>query len=670
MTALGAPPAAGPAGEGQGIAGRLADLGLVAGIVAIVALMIVPLPAPLIDLLVGINICLGILLLLATLYVREPLDFSSFPSVLLVSTLFRLALSIATTRMILLDGHAGHIIDAFGRMVAGGNLVVGLVVFLIITIVQFIVIAKGAERVAEVAARFSLDAMPGKQLSIDSDLRSGLIDKDEARRKRRMLEQESKLHGSLDGAMKFVKGDAIASIVIVLVNLLGGLAIGIWQKDMAFGAAVEKYSILSIGDGLVSQIPALLSAMAAGLLVTRAGGEGDSNLGATIQRQLGQNPRVLIFGGTIALLMAAVPGFPVAVFLGLGAAGLTVGLALHHRTAPRMLQLLGPLGAPFARYARQRRPLPERLLAAAPEPRVPRALALELELSGADRAGAGELQRLRTALDTVLAALQARSGLPLPELEIAVGHGQATSRWRLLVHEVPVAGSPLDRVGDWPEQLAATTQERLSRRLQQLIGVQETTTLLNRAGLHYPEAVKEAVRAVPTAKIADVLRRLVEEDVPISTMRDVLEAIAEAGQHQREPAGIAELVRVSLRRHILARIVREDRLHLAVVSPALEDRLRAAARGGGEVPAVTPEDRAALVAAVAAVRDAGADGLLTAFELRRGVRKLIDDVHADLPVLSFNELVADVELRIVGQVDLPAPALAPPRPAAEPEVAA
>src|SRR5882762_3683465 len=222
----------------EGVFARYSDLVLVAGVIAIVALMVLPLP-------------------LLAIYIGSPLEFSVFPSVLLMTTLFRLSLSIATTRMILLHADAGHIIATFGKVVAGGNLVVGLVVFLIITVVQFIVIAKGAERVAEVAARFSLDAMPGKQLSIDSDLRSGLIDKDEARRRRRALELESKLHGSLDGAMKFVKGDAIAGIVIIVINLLGGLAIGVMQKGMSLGDAMLKYSILTIGDGMVAQIPAL-----------------------------------------------------------------------------------------------------------------------------------------------------------------------------------------------------------------------------------------------------------------------------------------------------------------------------------------------------------------------------------------------------------------------------
>lgn len=236
---------------------RYGDIVLAFGVMAIMCLMVLRLPTSVIDVLVAINIACGVALLLVALYVPHPVAFNSFPSVLLISTLFRLSLSVATTRLILLDAHAGHIIDAFGHFVAGGNLVVGIVVFIIITIVQFIVIAKGAERVAEVAARFTLDAMPGKQLSIDSDLRSGLIDKDEAKRRRSLLERESQLNGALDGAMKFVKGDAIASIIIVIVNLLGGLTIGVLQRDLAAGEAMQVYSILSIGDGMVAQIPAL-----------------------------------------------------------------------------------------------------------------------------------------------------------------------------------------------------------------------------------------------------------------------------------------------------------------------------------------------------------------------------------------------------------------------------
>ncbi|MEW8238205.1 MAG: FHIPEP family type III secretion protein, partial [Candidatus Thiodiazotropha taylori] len=313
----------------HGILSNVSDLFLAVGIVAIIALMVLPLPLLVLDALVALNIVIGLILVLMGVYITSPLQFSVFPSVLLISTLYRLALSVATTRMILLHGDAGHIIDTFGNMVAGGNIVVGLVVFLIITLVQFIVIAKGAERVAEVAARFTLDAMPGKQLSIDSDLRSGLIDKDEAKRKRREIELESKLHGSMDGAMKFVKGDAIAGIVIIIINLIGGLAIGVLQLDMDMGAAMAKYSILTVGDGMVAQIPALLGAMSAGLIVTRATDEkSDRHLGDSIQKQLTAIPRVTLVAGGLCLLLALVPGFPSGIFVGIGVLLLLSGALL------------------------------------------------------------------------------------------------------------------------------------------------------------------------------------------------------------------------------------------------------------------------------------------------------------------------------------------------------
>src|SRR5690554_925093 len=281
--------------------------------------MILPLPLVVIDALVAINISIGFGLLLLGIYIPNPVAFSSFPSVLLLTTLFRLAISIAITKSILLHADGGHIVETFGTLVAGNNLVVGLVVFLIITVVQFIVIAKGSERVAEVAARFTLDAMPGKQLSIDSDLRSGMLDKDEARSKRRLLETESQLYGSLDGAMKFVKGDAICGIVIIIINLLGGLAIGVLQKGMDLGDATRVYSILTIGDGLVSQIPAILATIAAGLVVTRTTSDvDDKHLGEAITRQVTGQPRVLLITAILAFLMMLVPGFPKLVFALLG----------------------------------------------------------------------------------------------------------------------------------------------------------------------------------------------------------------------------------------------------------------------------------------------------------------------------------------------------------------
>lgn len=647
----------------QGFAARYADVALAALVVMIIAAMILPLPALLIDVLVAINITFGVMLLLTSLYLRGPLDFTSFPSVLLVSTLFRLSISIATTRMILVQGHGGHIIQTFGTMVAGGNIVVGLVVFLIITIVQFIVIAKGAERVAEVAARFSLDSMPGKQLSIDSDLRSGLIDKDEARRRRRVLELESKLHGSLDGAMKFVKGDAIASIVIVVVNLIGGLAIGVMQQGLDLAAATHKYSILTIGEGLVAQIPALLGAMAAGLIVTRTVDEDDpSNLGQTIQRQLSGNPRVLLGVGAIAFMMALVPGFPVAVFLGLGFGAVLTGSAIHPRLRPLMLKHLGPVRAmlPGHRAA----PPPTMLLAepAAPKPVVP----LLLEMSG-PQLSAAESEALAAELAAMLERLQYRSGVPLPRLAIHFMAPDERPAWQLLAYELPVGHGER---GD-AAALVAAIEAVLRRNLARFLGVQEAVSLLNRIGEDYPEVVKEAVRAVPAARIAEVMRRLAEEEVPLRNMRDVLEGLTDAAQGERETPRLADMTRIALKRYLIDAAAPDGEVRALVVTPELEAMVRDATRlvDGEERLAIEPEVARSLVATIAeTARETKANALVTSFEVRRAVRKLIEPDLFDLPVLAFNELSSMTRLEMVGQIGLPAGGIAHD-PAAAPAMA-
>jgi type III secretion protein V len=294
---------------------------LVVGILVLVAvvMMIIPLPTALVDVLITSNIAASVLILLTALYITRPIEFSSLPSVILVATLFRLAITITTARLVLLQADAGEIVNAFGSFVIGSNIAVGLVMFLIITVAQFVVITKGSERVAEVAARFSLDALPGKQMSIDSDLRNGDINQAEARRLRRALERESHLYGAMDGAAKFVKGDAIASLIVVLVNLLGGLAVGTLQHGMSLMAATETYSRLTVGDGLVAQIPALLVSVAAGTVVTRVGSDERSDLGTDIVSQLVNNARALGLAAGVMLGLAFIPGFPPSGFLLLAA---------------------------------------------------------------------------------------------------------------------------------------------------------------------------------------------------------------------------------------------------------------------------------------------------------------------------------------------------------------
>ncbi len=297
---------------------RMTQLGVPIGVVMIVVMLVVPLPAVLLDLLLAFNISLSLLILLTAMFVSKPLDFAAFPAVILVLTLFRLALNISSTRLVLTDGYAGKVIETFGHFVIGGSLVVGLVVFLILVIIQFVVITNGAGRVAEVGARFTLDAMPGKQMAIDADLNAGLIDDEEARRRRKEVAAEADFYGAMDGGSKFVKGDAIAGIIITLINLIGGFAIGVAEKGMGFSDAIHTYSLLTVGDGLVSQIPALLLSVATGLVVTRSVSEGD--MGTDIVRQLTRNRTPLRVAGGGAIALCLIPGLPKLPFLIVGGA--------------------------------------------------------------------------------------------------------------------------------------------------------------------------------------------------------------------------------------------------------------------------------------------------------------------------------------------------------------
>jgi len=643
----------------EGPLARYSDLLLVAGVVAIVALMVLPLPPLMIDVLVAVNIAFGLMLLLVGIYISSPLEFSVFPSVLLITTLFRLSLAIATTRMILLHGHAGHIIDTFGKMVAGGNLVVGLVVFLIITVVQFIVIAKGAERVAEVAARFSLDAMPGKQLSIDSDLRSGLIDKEEAKRKRRELELESKLHGSLDGAMKFVKGDAIAGIVIIVINLLGGLGVGVLQQGLDMGTAMLRYSILTIGDGMVSQIPALLGAMSAGLIVTRTtDSEHDRHLGDAIRKQLIAKPRVLMVCGGLCLLFAMVPGFPVAVFVALGLAVGLAGVMATPLLRARVNRFVRP--ARDAVTSSRKREAEEQVLATAlPESRPAVPLLLELPASALKGDSGAQLVR---ALQEVLEHYQLTLGLPLPRISVhgcmpALADGQAGQEapaWRLMAFEVPIAQGELPQE-HLAEALAEATRQALRRHAPLFIGIQETSALLTRAAAEYPDVVKEVLRALPMQRVAEILRRLVEEEVPIRHLRDVLETLADVGQREKDVHTLSEYARIALKRQISYRHAPHGHLRALLLMPELENQLRDAVRVSNGVYQLALDPATAqsvLDAFNAAIREHRPDVIVAAVDLRRHLRKLIEPDAFDTPVLSYQELMPALKLDVLDRVGL------------------
>jgi type III secretion protein V len=417
------------------ILAQRADLVLALLIVATIFMMILPLPTLLVDTLIALNMGIAAILLMVSMYLPNPLAFSSFPTVLLVTTLFRLALSISTTRLVLLDGYAGEIINTFGNFVIGGNLVVGLVVFMILTIVQFIVITKGAERVAEVGARFSLDAMPGKQMSIDGDMRAGVIDQDEARRRREIVQKESQLYGAMDGAMKFVKGDAIAGLIIVGVNLLGGMTIGVLQKGLTASEAIKVYSLLTIGDGLIGQIPALFISITAGIIVTRVSAEGgSSNIGQDIGTQIMAHPRALLIGAGILMLLGVVPGMPTAIFAIIAFSVALLGYTLHRGAREVVDQKTGKVTTVPAMAAAGEKPKARAEPTDDFAPTVPLLMdvASPLQTTFSAEVLNEELLKVRRALYFDL-------GVPFPGIQLRFNDRLPTETYAILLAEVPVS---------------------------------------------------------------------------------------------------------------------------------------------------------------------------------------------------------------------------------------
>jgi type III secretion protein V len=633
---------------------RWADVTLIGGLAAVLMLLILPMPPFILDMAIAFNLSVGILLLLSVLYISKPLDFSTFPTVLLLTTLFRIAISVSTARMILSEMNAGHIVKQFGNMVAAGNIVIGLVVFLIITIFQFIVVAKGAERVAEVAARFSLDAMPGKQLSIDSDLRSGLLGKDEAREKRRTLELESKLHGSLDGAMKFVKGDAIAAIVVVIINLLGGIAVGMFYHNLSAAESVQIFSILSIGDGLVALLPAFFSAIAAGLLVTRTTDEErDAELGPAIARQLSGKPHVLITGGGMMMLMGLIPGFPILIFFALGLGAIAAGAWSHPVSGAWIRNKISPDAATnLAALSTETMVAPSAI----------KALDQLLLTVTAPEGEALNLGLLSARVAKEVERLQDESGVPVPAVRLLAGDAATlgAGTWSLSAYGAPLGTGTLD-AEEFIARVSIITRELLRRNIGIFLGLQEVTDLLNQLGEDYPEVVKEAVRSVSTGKIAEVLRLLAEEGVSLRNLRDPIQAIPDIVQNEHESFAIAERVRVTMRRHLIAPYCQNGRLAALMVGSELEDVLRNCRTqvDGDTRLAINPHQMQALIALLREQLDASkASVILTSMDIRRPLRLLIAGDLFHVPVISFNELNPAVPLDIVGELTRAPDALA------------
>ena len=680
------------------------DVVLAVMLVAIIFMMILPLPTLVVDILIAINMTIAGVLLMVAMYLPSPLAFSSFPSVLLVTTLFRLGISIATTRLILLQGDAGHIIDTFGNFVVGGNLVVGLVVFLILTIVQFVVITKGAERVAEVAARFSLDAMPGKQMSIDGDMRAGTIDMEEAKRRRNIVEKESQLYGSMDGAMKFVKGDAIAGLIIVAVNLLGGMLIGVMQRDMTIGKAIQTYSILSIGDGLISQIPALFISICAGIMVTRVQTSDSevSNVGRDIGEQILAQPKALLIGGCIALGMGLIPGMPTTVFVLLAVPLIGIGLAM--RPQKQVNALTGEVTEVPAMQAVASKTVTNKKDGS--EDFVP-TVPLILDVSE-DLRSQLDASKLNEELIRIRRALYFDLGVPFPGIHLRFTEQLPPETYHILLSEVPVATGRLrpqwllsrdtedtlsslmvdfekDRpflpgldslwvpadlrdlltsaglsVMDTSQILTYHLATVLRKYASDFIGVQETKFLLSAMEQRFPDLVKEAVRIMPMQKIGEILQRLVSEDISVRDLRSILEALVEWGQKEKDVVLLTEYVRGALKRHISHKYCAgQNMLPAYLLAPQVEETLRAAIRqtSAGSYLALDPAVGKKLVEAIKkTVGKLSPNGqrpvMLASMDIRRYLRKMIEQDLYDLQVVSYQELIPDVNVQPLGRIDL------------------
>jgi type III secretion protein V len=642
----------------RGFAG--ADIALAALVVLVVGLMIVPLPTWTLDLLIATNLSAAVAILLVVLYVPDAIGIATFPTLLLLTTLFRLALNVASTRLILLQANAGEVIKAFGTFVVRGNYVVGGVVFLVLTIIQFIVIAKGSERVAEVGARFVLDAMPGKQMAIDAELRGGTIDGNEARRRRRLLQRESQFYGAMDGAMKFVKGDVIASLVILVVNLLGGLAIGVAMKGMTAVDALKRYGLLTIGDGLVTQIPALVLSTAAGVLVTRvASEEADTPLGDELARQLLGVPKALQVASVFVLLLAAVPGLPTAPFLVLGAALMFVGRA---RARAKRVEEQRAATEPTPKE-RARGPG-----AAAGEPAfvplvTPWSLEVSADLEPLLDAQGREGEGLRAAASGLRETVFAELGVPLPSPRVRVRADLGARSVVLSLHEVPaavLAPAPQldgDAVVAWVRGRAL---DLLRARAADFLGLAEVQRLLDELEQFAPATVRNVVpKPVSLVLLTDVLRRLVEERVSVRDLRGILEALSTVAATEKDPLNLAEYVRSQMRRVITFRLTAgTGQLDVVLVDPLLEDTVRRAVTRTAAGSFLTLPPQAArdvltairrAVGSVAAPKEHAPAVLLTQPDIRRFVRKLIESELPDVWVVSFAELLPEVALKPVAR---------------------
>ncbi|GAA2010771.1 MULTISPECIES: flagellar biosynthesis protein FlhA [Nocardioides] len=676
---------------------RLTQLGVPVGIVMIVVMLVIPLPAAVLDLLIAANITGALLILLTAMFVTRPLDFASFPALLLVMTLFRLALNVSATRLVLIDGYAGKVIETFGHFVVGGSLIVGLIIFSILLIIQFVVITNGAGRVAEVGARFTLDAMPGKQMAIDADLNSGLIDEDQARQRRAEVHAEADFYGAMDGASKFVKGDAIAAIIITLVNLVGGFAVGMAQMGMSAGDAVTTYSLLTVGDGLVSQIPALLLSVATGLVVTRSAGEGD--MGSDIVRQITANRMPLRIAGFAGMALCLIPGLPKIPFLLTGGALLLLSTRVPD-DAP------ATPGSPAALAAAA-----EAAAIEAPSRDHPETLAEEiqvdplgLELSAdiidlVDVGSGGDLlervkalrRKVAGELGVVVPLVRTRDNLDLPSrtyviklFDIEVARGEAPPGTVLAIGDFlgSLPGEPTQEPvfgldAKWiPAELrsqaelsGATVVDRsavitthlaevVSSHAARLLGREDVRMLTDVVKRSHPNVVEELTPgALSLGEVQRVLQHLLDEGISIRDLVRIYEALSLKAQSSKDLDGLVEAARAALGPAVVAPHLVDGVVHVISFEPQFEQRMLECLRitEQGAMIALDPVTLQTVIGGLAQLLvDAENRNvrpvLVCAPGLRPAVRRLIRPAVDRLPVLSYPELTGTAQVRSAGVV--------------------
>lgn len=679
------------------------DIALAMGVLTILVVMIVPLPSLLLDLLLAFSLILSVLILMTSLFILAPLEFSSFPTVLLIATMLRLALNLASTRLILSNGHtgtaaAGHVIESFGSFVMGGNFVIGLIVFIILVIVNFVVITKGSGRIAEVAARFSLDAMPGKQMAIDADLSAGLIDQDEAKARRKALEDESAFFGSMDGASKFVRGDAIAGILITFVNVIGGIIIGVAQNGMSFGDAARAYTLLTVGDGLVTQIPALIVSTAAGLLVSKAGVSGAAD--KALSKQLASVPKALGMSAFVMVVISFLPGMPMLPFIGLAA---IAGFMAHKLNRQNQInELQAKAKAMFDEQAATAQPEEEPVAQALrlDELRIEIGYALLPLVQGQN----GE-DKITDQIKALRRTLAAEMGFVLPSVRLVDNVQLEANQYIIKMKEIDAGGGivfpnqymAMDPSGGqvqlpgahlleptfglpatWIDEslrdeaqlrgytvvdpatvIATHLTEIIKNNMAELLSFVEVQKLLKDMSKAHQDLMKEMVpQHISTTGIQRILQLLLAERVSIRDIGTILEATAEIAGALRDPRMIVEHIRTRLGRQICAQHTGPTgQLALVTLSPAWEDAFSSSLIGDGEIKHLAMQP-SRLHDFVIALRDRFEEAarmgempvLVTSNAVRPYVRMIIERFRPQTAVIAQGEIHPSAKLRTVGSI--------------------